>query len=255
MSVETALLPKEVAPLPLHERFIVAVQERLFPAYFKDELTGLGNRAAFNRELNRKVHNQPGNFALLDADLNGLKRENDLHGHDAGDDLIQLAGTIINESIRTEDDSLTVGTVRSERRRQTSEGSELDQTFKTRRRWLGRVARSETLHKVFRWGGDEYRAVLSGVNDPEVVVRIIERIEKNLADADISASIGFAVHEVGMTGTALSAQADASMYAAKRKYKAQERQAKIAARPPYLRAIFHLGEFLTRKSGVIESPR
>src|SRR5580700_7584444 len=146
MSTETLLAPQEVSsPPPLRRRLVTAFQEHLFPSYFKDELTGLGNRAAFNRELDRKVHSQPGNFALLDADVDGLKRENDLHGHKAGDNLIQLTGTIISDSIRAENGTPGDSIAPIQERRQHTPGeSETDKVF-TRRRWLGRLARSDTL--------------------------------------------------------------------------------------------------------------
>lgn len=249
MSAETSLPPQDPLSRPLHERVIAAFQERLFPGHFEDELTGLGNRAAFNQELGRKIRRQPGEFTLLEIDLNDLKEENDQHGHAAGDHLIQRAGTIINSSIRAEDEHATPHT---QERRHDSGESEADQLFTTRRRWLGRLARPDALNRVFRWGGDEYKVILSGVNDPRVVATVMERIAGNLArdEKKISASIGFAIHEPGMNGATLCSEADASMYAAKRRHKRQQRQEEIDAQPPYRRAIYHAGEFLTRISGI-----
>jgi diguanylate cyclase (GGDEF)-like protein len=56
-----------------------------------DELTGLGNRAAFNEMLRRLRCDQPGTWAILMVDLDNLKVVNDGLGHHAGDLLIQVA--------------------------------------------------------------------------------------------------------------------------------------------------------------------
>jgi diguanylate cyclase (GGDEF)-like protein len=64
-----------------------------------DVLTGLANRRAWSealRDVQQRVLADPGLVAVaLVADVDGLKRINDDHGHDAGDELIQaIARTI-----------------------------------------------------------------------------------------------------------------------------------------------------------------
>lgn len=58
-----------------------------------DQLTGLGNRAAFNTTLARLDCGAPGAWAILIVDLDNLKVVNDGFGHHAGDQMIQAAAT------------------------------------------------------------------------------------------------------------------------------------------------------------------
>lgn len=63
-----------------------------------DDLTGLPNRPALMHELERRITDgRPVGFMLLDLD--GFKEINDALGHDAGDELIQLAARRITDSV------------------------------------------------------------------------------------------------------------------------------------------------------------
>lgn len=55
---------------------------------FTDELTGLGNRAAFNRNL-EALSNGISDWGLILVDLDNLKTVNDTFGHEAGDELLR----------------------------------------------------------------------------------------------------------------------------------------------------------------------
>jgi GGDEF domain-containing protein len=59
-----------------------------------DWLTGLANRRAFNRELERGL---PPEHALILMDLDGLKEVNDREGHLAGDALLRQVGKALAE--------------------------------------------------------------------------------------------------------------------------------------------------------------
>ena len=72
-----------------------------------DELTGVYNRSFFQKELERQVKKKnetPAlDYALLVADINGLKETNDGHGHVVGDRLIMEVCRHLQESCRRED--------------------------------------------------------------------------------------------------------------------------------------------------------
>ncbi|MDF1609553.1 EAL domain-containing protein [Hoeflea sp. YIM 152468] len=60
-----------------------------------DSLTGLPNRSSFSSRLERKLdlaNETGGQVALIGIDLNGFKEINDLHGHGAGDRVLQVLG-------------------------------------------------------------------------------------------------------------------------------------------------------------------
>lgn len=67
------------------------VQERQRLTYV-DALTGLHNRASFNRALAERVSDDHEPWAILLADVDNLKVVNDTFGHAAGDDLIRTVG-------------------------------------------------------------------------------------------------------------------------------------------------------------------
>lgn len=81
-------------------------REELIQLSGTDDLTGLKNRRAFNKELSMEVkkairYQRPFSFMMLDAD--NLKRVNDQHGHDVGDKLIVSIGLVIKGSLRETD--------------------------------------------------------------------------------------------------------------------------------------------------------
>ena len=77
-----------VIALDRHQR-VVEYERRAFA----DALTGLPNRAAFNAALDALKCDVPGDWALFMLDLDNLKVINDTFGHQAGDCLLQIAGT------------------------------------------------------------------------------------------------------------------------------------------------------------------
>jgi diguanylate cyclase (GGDEF)-like protein len=69
-----------------------------------DALTGLRNRGSFDDRLAALIADpgvQP--LVLVMLDLDGFKHYNDLHGHPAGDALLQAAGRAISASVRDGD--------------------------------------------------------------------------------------------------------------------------------------------------------
>lgn len=74
-----------------------------------DILTGLYNRAFFDAELERLAHGRMFPISIVMADINGLKAVNDTLGHEAGDNLIRMAGQIILQVFRINDIVTRIG--------------------------------------------------------------------------------------------------------------------------------------------------
>jgi diguanylate cyclase (GGDEF)-like protein/PAS domain S-box-containing protein len=76
-----------------------------------DQLTGLPNRAAFDRRLDDELaQREPGAvLGMLFCDLNGFKGVNDVHGHAAGDSLLQLVAQRLGSVVRTTDPVFRLG--------------------------------------------------------------------------------------------------------------------------------------------------
>ena len=86
--------------------------ERAEMAAESDPLTGLFNRRGWDRymeieEARFRRFGDPG--AVMVIDLDGLKEVNDTHGHQAGDELIKLAASVIRDTIRDCDIAARLG--------------------------------------------------------------------------------------------------------------------------------------------------
>lgn len=151
-----------------------------------DPLTGLGNRARFERMLDAaiKVAGKSGRqVALLYLDCNGFKAINDAHGHEVGDAVICTIAERLKRSIREKD-------------------------------------------RVFRLGGDEFAVVLDNLTSLDAVDRVAARIRANMkepvnlalgVEQTIDLSIGVATFpEDGETPRVLVRIADRRMYREKR---------------------------------------
>ncbi|HET7520870.1 MAG TPA: GGDEF domain-containing protein [Candidatus Limnocylindria bacterium] len=71
-----------------------------------DPLTGVGNRAAWSEALEaedkrRTRYERP--VVLMNVDLDGLKQTNDRLGHDAGDELLAAAASVLRRNLRDSD--------------------------------------------------------------------------------------------------------------------------------------------------------
>jgi len=75
-----------------------AEQDALDNAY-TDHTTGLANRRALLRELDRQCREGSGKGALILFDLDHFKKVNDLYGHAAGDEVLKLVGDTIRAEI------------------------------------------------------------------------------------------------------------------------------------------------------------
>jgi diguanylate cyclase (GGDEF)-like protein len=77
-----------------------------------DALTGLGNLRHLQKQLGQllEVHKRYGHpFGLLLMDIDGLKRVNDAHGHQAGDRVLMQVAMALRRSIRSVDVAARLG--------------------------------------------------------------------------------------------------------------------------------------------------
>jgi len=167
-----------------------SLHEELSRQALQDTLTGLPNRAALIRHLDRSLAacaEAGQGLAILFIDLDGFKQVNDSLGHAVGDELLVLASQRIRACMRPHD-------------------------------------------VVTRVGSDEFVVVCPNVSDPSIVPAIAARIGSQLAapfpigdhEAVVSASIGL-VTTSDAAGTAedLLGQADLAMYQSKLSGKAR----------------------------------
>ncbi|HSV32307.1 MAG TPA: PAS domain-containing protein [Atribacteraceae bacterium] len=78
-------------------------EERIWALSFRDHLTGLYNRAFFEEEFHRLGNSRELPFAIILADVNGLKLVNDAFGHDRGDELLIRFAAALTQTFRKED--------------------------------------------------------------------------------------------------------------------------------------------------------
>lgn len=75
-------------------------EERIYYLTFHDTLTGLYNRAFFEKEVDRLDIPENLPLSVIMGDLNGLKLINDTFGHTIGDKLLQKAAQILEEACK-----------------------------------------------------------------------------------------------------------------------------------------------------------
>jgi diguanylate cyclase (GGDEF)-like protein len=67
---------------------VLAVLEHGYDIAYRDELTGLPGRRAFNNVMGQLG----GHYAIAMCDVDHFKRFNDTYGHEAGDQLLKMVG-------------------------------------------------------------------------------------------------------------------------------------------------------------------
>ncbi|SDN14977.1 sensor domain-containing diguanylate cyclase [Pseudomonas jinjuensis] len=164
----------------------MAYQSQLLDMAYRDALTGLGNRKAFQEQLEAHL-NRPAEesevTALLFIDLDHFKDVNDRHGHDVGDQLLITVASRLRGSLRQPDLS-------------------------------------------FRLGGDEFTVLLHSSDQHQAMAlgeRLLKALGEPYALGDllidvISPSIGIALYPLhANTADTLLKAADSAMYRAKRR--------------------------------------
>ncbi len=83
----------------------LAAQERIEHLAYHDVLTGLYNRAEFERRLKQALKNASSDkqYALLYLDLDQFKIVNDTSGHIAGDEMLKQVTALLKEPVRGSD--------------------------------------------------------------------------------------------------------------------------------------------------------
>ena len=148
-----------------------------------DALTGLNNRASFDREMTREISNaerysRP--LSLLMVDIDFFKKINDTHGHAAGDAVLKSVADCMKVETRGGD-------------------------------------------VLFRYGGEEFAVILADVdiNIANTIGERIrgalkeQMIRFNNIDIDITVSVGVATYNNGEALTELFDRADKALYKAK----------------------------------------
>jgi len=148
-----------------------------------DNLTGLANRALFNKRLEEALTSAPrddSSIALLALDLDRFKQVNDTLGHEAGDQLLTEVG----------------------------------------QRLTPLVAPSDT---IARLGGDEFAIIQRSIRTPDEASALSNRIIAALGApfvlagriAQIGVSIGIVITPASQAARDLASKADMALYEAK----------------------------------------
>lgn len=163
----------------------IAYQQQLLEMAYRDPLTGLGNRKAFDEQLGQallRAGSGGSELALLYLDLDRFKEVNDRFGHDIGDALLRTVAERVRSTLRQPD-------------------------------------------KAYRLGGDEFAALLedSQENNPQrlaerLLAALVQPIALNGERIDfVTPSIGIALYpRHAGDAEGLVRAADSAMYEAKR---------------------------------------
>lgn len=163
----------------------IAYQPQLLEMAYRDPLTGLGNRKAFDEQLGQallRAGSGGSELALLYLDLDRFKEVNDRFGHDIGDALLRTVAERVRSTLRQPD-------------------------------------------KAYRLGGDEFAVLLedSQENNPQrlaerLLAALVQPIALNGERIDfVTPSIGIALYpRHAGDAEGLVRAADSAMYQAKR---------------------------------------
>lgn len=183
--------------------------EQIYELAYVDRTTQLPNREFFRKELTRAIRRavrQKVTGGLLFVDLDGFKRVNDTHGHDAGDAILSQFSERLANVLRAED----LIAFKAMNAMETEEGDS-DHANKNKQ-------------MLARLGGDEFTVLLSEIREPTdaatVSQRIIEAVSEpfdiNGAKINIGASVGIAIFpRDGSDYQTILKSADMAMYQAK----------------------------------------
>lgn len=158
-------------------------QLQMLQGTYRDALTGLYNRRAFNEKIpqlldrnqtyrRRAIDFSPTVYVMLDIDH--FKSVNDTHGHLFGDEVLLLLSQLMTDSFREND-------------------------------------------LLFRYGGEEFALVLMDIT-PQQARDTLERFREKVAAYDfpnldqVTVSIGFTLFDLSLSMDELISQADSALY-------------------------------------------
>lgn len=98
-AIETIIVIRDITKRKMTER-------RLTKLALTDELTNIGNRRAFDEELDRewkRTLRQGSQISLVLLDIDHFKNFNDLYGHQAGDDCLRALAMAVKNATRSSD--------------------------------------------------------------------------------------------------------------------------------------------------------
>ena len=176
------------------DRGIVRPMKRLEHRAYRDTLTGLKNRAAYDEcchRLDAQIAAGKADFALLMIDVNYLKRVNDTHGHEKGNEYLKNAAELMASSF-------------GEERLYRTGGDEFVAVLKG--------DAQENAEGMIRWFKDAVAALQANDN--------LQPWQK------VSAAVGMATYASGKDARAedVLKRADAAMYRDKLSMKAERRE-------------------------------
>ncbi|MEL7429861.1 MAG: EAL domain-containing protein, partial [Pseudomonadota bacterium] len=188
--------------------------DQIYQLAYVDRTTQLPNREYFRNELTRAIRRcvrQQSTGALLFVDLDGFKRVNDTHGHDAGDVLLGQFSDRLANVLRAED-LIGFDSFSSKETDGLEAGSNDEINDKKKRQVLARL------------GGDEFTVLLSDIREAtdaatvskRIIAAVSEPFELDGTRVNIGASIGIAAFpQDGSDYQTILKSADMAMYQAK----------------------------------------
>jgi len=183
--------------------------EQIYELAYVDRTTQLPNREFFRKELTRAIRRavrQKVTGGLLFVDLDGFKRVNDTHGHDAGDEILSQFSERLANVLRAED----LIAFKAMNAMDTEDGDS-DNANKNKQ-------------MLARLGGDEFTVLLSEIREATDAATVSQRIIDAVSEPfdvkgskiNIGASVGIAIFpRDGSDYQTILKSADMAMYQAK----------------------------------------
>jgi GGDEF domain-containing protein len=138
----------------------------------------LNNRLELEQRLGERIQSTPENFALVMVDVDGLTDINDTEGHPAGDEFLDSLQDLLEDMIRHPDRPADPEATPPDGPTMIDSPDELI---------------------LIHINGDEFCIILGDTQTQDQVNAFIRRIQKDLLDHGIEASMGGVVHENGQT--------------------------------------------------------